>query len=184
MAGSASCEECHRQGGAGRGEERRRLNSAGPRFAPRRSATPPQCAAKQRPLPRWETSATGSRCAGENSKKLRRCEAGWEATERTRSTIMTSEHDSASVAATSLLRTGEVCGARAPQPPRASTDAREVPAGVVGDGRSGKEDACECRRTAGTERVEARPVEVRAVIVAWKRGNARGAKGGRKANVQ
>jgi hypothetical protein len=52
---------------------------------------------------------------------------------------------------------------------------------VVDDSRSGKEDACESRRS-----VEINPpvvgclAEVRAAIVVKKRGNARGAKGGRK----
>lgn len=110
-------------------------------------------------------------------------EVGWEATERTRQTIMTNEHDSATVAATSLLDNGEVCGARALHPPRLNTDARMGPAGVVGDSMSGKEDACECRRSAGTERPSGRPVEVRAAVVAKNRGNSWGAKSGRKANV-
>ena len=65
--------------------------------------------------------------------------------ERTRQTIMTSEHDSASAASTSLLGNGEVCGARALYPPRLNTDVRMGPAGVVGDSMSGKE----CRREDG-----------------------------------
>jgi len=103
--------------------------------------------------------------------------------ERTRQTIMTSEHDSASAASTSLLGNGEVCGARALYPPRLNTDVRMGPAGVVGDSMSGKEDTCECRRSAGTERPTGRRAEVRAAIVAKKRSNVCGAKGGRKANV-
>ena len=34
----------------------------------RQAGSPSQCAAKQRPLPGWETPAVGSRCADENSK--------------------------------------------------------------------------------------------------------------------
>jgi hypothetical protein len=104
---------------------------------------------------------------------------------------MTNEHDSASVAATSLLGNGEVCAARAAQPPRVNTDARMVPAGVVGDSMSGKEGTREDGRPAGTggefrtadSTLEDRPVGVRAAIVAGMRGNARGAKGGRKAEA-
>lgn len=97
---------------------------------------------------------------------------------------MTSEHDSAVVIATSLLDTGEVCGARVRQSPCANTEAREVRAMVVGDSRSGKEGGCECRRSAGIDHLKECPVEVRAAVVAKKRGNACRAKGGRKANVQ
>jgi len=95
---------------------------------------------------------------------------------------MTSEHDSASVLATSLLDTGEVCRESFRQRARGNTDARSVPAGVVGDSRSGKEDVCECRRSGGADHGKRCPAEVRAVVVAKKRGNAGGAKGGRKAN--
>jgi hypothetical protein len=55
---------------------------------------------------------------------------------------------------------------------------------VVGDSRSGKEGGCECRRSAGIDHLKECPVEVRAAVVAKKRGNACRAKGGRKANVQ
>ena len=105
---------------------------------------------------------------------------------RTRSTIMTNKHDSATVSATSLLGTGEVCRARARHPTREITDARREPAGVVGDSRSGKEDTCKCRRSAGTERtaVVGRPAEVRAAIRTEKWGNSHGVKGGRKVNVR
>ena len=98
---------------------------------------------------------------------------------------MTSEHDSAPSAATSLRASGEVCGARAPHPPRLTTDARRGHAGVVGDSMSGKESTREDGRPAGAGRaaVAARPAGVRAAIGAEKRGNAGGAKGGRKAEV-
>jgi len=109
----------------------------------------------------------------------------------TRQTIMTSEHDSATAAATSLLENGEVCGAHAPQPPRANTDAQRVPVGVVGDSMSGKESTREDGRPAGAGREvtvarfarRARPAGVRAAVGAGKRGNACGAKGGREAEV-
>ena len=97
---------------------------------------------------------------------------------------MTSEHDSAVVTATSLLRTGEVCRARARQSPHANTEVREVRARVVGDSRSGKESECECRRAVRTDDSKECLAEVRAVVRAKKRGSACGAKGGRKANVQ
>ena len=73
---------------------------------------------------------------------------------RTRSTAMTSEHDSASIAATSLLGTGEVCWTKVRQSLRKYTDARKMPIGVVDGSRSGKEDAGECRRS-----VRVRPPE-------------------------
>ena len=100
---------------------------------------------------------------------------------------MTNEHDSALIAATSLLENGEVCRMKIRQPLRVNTDAQKVPIGVVDDSRSGKEDACESRRSVGirsffSKRKEC-PAEVRAAIVVKKRGNARGAKGGRKVNV-
>jgi hypothetical protein len=109
----------------------------------------------------------------------------------TRQTIMTSEHDSATAAATSLLEIGDVWGAHAPQPPRANTDAQRVPVGVVGDSMSGKESTCEDGRPAGAGREvtvaryarRARPAGVRAAVGAGKRGNACGAKGGREAEV-
>ena len=104
---------------------------------------------------------------------------------------MTSEHDSAPAAATSLRATGEVCAARAAQPPQINTDQREVPAGVVGDSTSGKECTREDGRPAGAGREfmvaesarRTRPAGVRAAIGAEKWGNARGAKGGRKADA-
>ncbi len=96
---------------------------------------------------------------------------------------MTSEHDSAVAAATSLRANGEVCGGRPPHPPRANTDARGEPAAVVGGSRSGRGGACECRRPAGAGRTVVRPAGVRAAVVARKRGNARRAKGGRKVEV-
>jgi len=112
---------------------------------------------------------------------------GGEQRKRTRSTAMTDEHDSATVAATSLLGNGEVCVARATQPPRLITDARREPAGVVGGGRSGKERTCKSRRPRRewpefmvAIHPKNRRRGVRAPIVAWKRGNARGAKGCRK----
>ena len=57
---------------------------------------------------------------------------------------MTSEHDSASVVVTSLRGIGEVCRVKTQQSLREHTDAQWIPAGVVDDSRSGKEDACEC----------------------------------------
>ncbi len=101
---------------------------------------------------------------------------------------MTNEHDSAVIAATSLRVTGEVWRRKLRQFLRVTTDAYGVPIGVVDDSRSGKEDACESRRSVGIrpsfpERKRC-SAEVRAVIVVKKRGNSRGAKGGRKVNVQ
>ena len=52
---------------------------------------------------------------------------------------------------------------------------------VVGGSRSGRGCACEGGRSAGRDRSKERPGEFRAIIGAEKRGNARGAKGGRKA---
>jgi hypothetical protein len=103
---------------------------------------------------------------------------------RTRSTAMTSEHDSASIAATSLLGTGEVCWRKVRQSLRKYTDARKMPIGVVDGSRSGKEDAGECRRSVRVRPSQRRLTEVRAAIGAEKRGNACGAKGGREANVR
>ena len=106
---------------------------------------------------------------------------------------MTNEHDSAAVAATSLLGNGEVCAARVAQPPRVNTDARMVPAGVVGDSISGKQGTREDGRPAGAGREfmvaticagRARPAGVRAAVGAEKRGNARRAKGGREAEAR
>lgn len=94
---------------------------------------------------------------------------------------MTSEHDSAWVEATSLRVTGEVYG-RKPVSCVCISNAREEPTGVVGGSMSGKEGACKSRRSGGIGRVQTGPSEVRAVIVVKKRGNARGAKGGRKVN--
>jgi hypothetical protein len=108
---------------------------------------------------------------------------GWEATETTRQTLMTSEHDSVSAAVTSLRVTGEVRRASARRSPRAITDARKIPAGMVDESMSGKENACECRRSLRVGRPQGCRGEVRVAIVAWKRGNARGAKGGRKAEA-
>lgn len=61
--------------------------------------------------------------------------------------------------------------------------------GVVGGSRLEKGRACDDRRSARTrpefmtqKRPKSRRVEVRALIGAEKRGNARGAKGGREAN--
>ena len=103
---------------------------------------------------------------------------------RTRSTAMTSEHDSASIAATSLLGPGEVCWTKVRQSLRKCTDARKMSIGVVDGSRSGKEDAGECRRSVRVRPSQRRLTEVRAAIGAEKRGNACGAKGGRKANVR
>jgi hypothetical protein len=96
---------------------------------------------------------------------------------------MTSEHDSVSAAVTSLRETGEVRRASARRSPRAITDARKIPAGMVDESMSGKENACECRRSLRVGRPQGCRGEVRVAIVAWKRGNARGAKGGRKAEA-
>ena len=108
---------------------------------------------------------------------------------RTRSTIMTSEHDSALVSETSLLPNGEVCWAIVRHSPCMITDARRSLAGVVGDSRSGREDARKCGRSCWVRSVfmvgthpKSRQQEFRAPIVVRKRGNARGAKGCRKAN--
>ncbi len=103
---------------------------------------------------------------------------------RTRSTVMTNEHDSATAAAASLLATGEACEAKVSQSLRVNTDAHGMPVGVVGDSRSGKEGVCECRRAAGTNHSSGCPAEVRAAVRAEKWGNAHGAKGGRKANAR
>jgi len=101
---------------------------------------------------------------------------------------MTNEHDSAVIAATSLLATGEVCRMKIRQSQRVTTDAYGVPVGVVDGSRSGKEDACESRISLRVRPPSDRLVgchrEVRAAIVVKKRGNACGAKGGRKVNVQ
>ena len=102
---------------------------------------------------------------------------------------MTNEHDSATAAATSLREKGEVCGAQVLYPHRRTTDANGEPVGVVGGSRSGREGVCEGRRSggkrpSGRHEVEGCPSEVRATIVALKRGNSRGAKGGRKVNAQ
>lgn len=101
---------------------------------------------------------------------------------------MTNEHDSAVIAATSLRGYGEVCRRKLRQSLRVNTDAQRVPIGVVDGSRSGKEDACESRRSAKKRPPDDRLVgclaEVRAAIVVKKRGNSRGAKGGRKVNVQ
>ncbi len=96
---------------------------------------------------------------------------------------MTSEHDSATIDATSPRATDEVCGAQALQSLCAITGAQRMPIGVVDDSRSGKGDTCECRRSLGIRPSKRRPREVRAAIVVRKRGNACGAKGGRKVNV-
>ena len=102
---------------------------------------------------------------------------------------MTNEHDSALVAATSLRVTGEVCSAAqaVAQPPHHITDGRRVSAGVVGDSMSGREDTREDGRSGRKRPPHSRLAgclsEVRATIVAEKRGNSRGAKGGRKVNV-
>ncbi len=53
---------------------------------------------------------------------------------------------------------------------------------VVGGSRLGRGGACEDGRPAGAGRWRQRPAGVRAAVGARKRGNARGAKGGRKAN--
>lgn len=94
---------------------------------------------------------------------------------------MTNEHDSALVEATSLRATGEVYG-RKPVSCVCNSNAREEPTGVVGGSMSGKEGACKSRRSGGIGRAQARSSEVRAAIVVKKRGNARGAKCGRKVN--
>ena len=93
--------------------------------------------------------------------------------------------------ATSLLANGEVCWARFRYSPRTITDARGRLAAVVGDSRSGKEDARKSGRSCWVRSVfmagncpKSRQQEVRAPIVVRKRGNARGAKGCRKANGQ
>ena len=96
---------------------------------------------------------------------------------------MTNEHDSALTAATSPQGKGEVYREQSRQPLCVMTEAQLVPVGVFGGSRSGKEDACECWRSLGTERQPRRLREVRATVGAGKWGNAHGAKGGRKANV-
>ena len=101
---------------------------------------------------------------------------------------MTNEHDSAVIAATSLRVKGEVWRKQFRQSLRVSTDAYGVPIGVVDGSRSGREDACESRRSVGIRPSFSKrkrcSAEVRAAIVVKKRGNSRGAKGGRKVNVQ
>lgn len=96
------------------------------------------------------------------------------------------EHDSALIHSTSLLLKGEVwcLGCEAATPVRI-TDAQTVEYRVVGDSRSGKEGGRECGRSPLSKPSARAGVrgEVRAVIVAGKRGNACGAKDGRKANV-
>ena len=96
---------------------------------------------------------------------------------------MTNEHDSASVAATSLLANGEVCGARALQYLRYITDAQSMHTGVVGDSMSEKEGTRKSGRPAWIDRWNQRRAGFRAIIVVKKRGNSRGAKGGRKAKA-
>ena len=97
---------------------------------------------------------------------------------------MTSEHDSAPAAATSLRDSGEVCGAPAPHPLRLITDAQRGHAGVVGDSMSGKECTREDGRPARVGHSKECLAEVRTIIRAKKRGNARGAKDGRKAELR
>ena len=96
---------------------------------------------------------------------------------------MTNEHDSASVAATSLLANGEVCGARALQYLRYITDAQSMHTGVIGDSMSEKEGTRKSGRPAWIDRWKQRRAGFRAIIVVKKRGNSRGAKGGRKAKA-
>ena len=96
---------------------------------------------------------------------------------------MTNEHDSATALATSLRVIGEVRHAKAWRSARADTDARRKPVGVVGGSMSGKDDACECRRSPQIDCPKGCCGEVRAAIVARKRGSACGAKGGRKAEA-
>ncbi len=99
---------------------------------------------------------------------------------------MTSEHDSATTATTSLLGNGEVCRAQARQSRRDITDAPGMSVGVVGGSRSAKEDACKSRRSAWVNLLTSVgcQAEVRAAIRAKKWGNSHGAKGGRKAKVR
>lgn len=101
---------------------------------------------------------------------------------------MTSEHDSVLVSATSLLGASEVCAVKTVQPPREFTDARRVLIRMVDDRMSGKEGRREDGRSVETrppyDRLVGCSAEVRATIVARKRGNACGVKGGRKVNVQ
>ena len=91
------------------------------------------------------------------------------------------------------FRRPAVCAARVAQPPRVNTDARMVPAGVVGDSISGKQGTREDGRPAGAGRKfmvaticagRVRPAGVRAAVGAEKRGNARRAKGGREAEAR
>ena len=95
------------------------------------------------------------------------------------------EHDSALIASTSLLGTGEVFFLNEGGLPAHITDVQSGSYWVVGDSRSGKEDARECGRSPVNKPSVRTGVigEVRAIIRAEKRGNACGAKGGRKANV-
>jgi hypothetical protein len=88
---------------------------------------------------------------------------------------------------TSLRVTGEVWHGTAQVAPSIATGPvrGEPVAGVnvVGGSRLQRERAREDGRPAGTElRPKRGPAGVRAAIVVKKRGNARGAKGGRKAN--
>ena len=95
------------------------------------------------------------------------------------------EHDSALIVSTSLLGTGEVSFPERGGSPVHITDVQSESYWVVGDSRSGKEGMRECGRSPVNKPSVRTGVtgEVRAAIRAGKRGNACGAKGGRKANV-
>jgi len=102
--------------------------------------------------------------------------------ETTKQTVMTSEHDSVRIAATSLRPTGEVWCALAHQFLSANTDGQWMPIGMVGDSMFGKESTRKDGRPAAIDGPQGRAAGVRAAIVVKKPGNAGGAKGGRKAN--
>lgn len=112
---------------------------------------------------------------------------------------MTNEYDSASVAATSLRRSGEVWRVQTRQSLSVNTEGQWVHAGVSGNSMSGKESDSEDGRPVGIRpRRKVRPTGVRAAIraqasrvdnQAGKTGRAErnrlipgGAKGGREAN--
>ena len=96
---------------------------------------------------------------------------------------MTSEHDSVSGSATSFRETGEVCCvATCSNHDVEITDAWLMSPGMVDESMSGKEGACERRRSRWLDHSQECQREVRAAIVAKKQGIACEAKGGRKAN--
>jgi hypothetical protein len=81
----------------------------------------------------------------------------------------------------SLLANGEACGASRDRPDRHnSSQVRDRIVAGGWAGYAGKLSWWTVESCAGRNLQERVRTEVRAAIVAWKRGNARGAKGGRK----